>query len=81
MATLTIRNLSEDLVSRLKKTAALHHRSMEQEVRELLQQRFVTRTEAMRRVREHWKSMPSTSVQEVNKWLKRGRKRGLPNGF
>ena len=40
MATLTIRNVPEDVVARLKKVAANKGHSMEQEVRELLRTRF-----------------------------------------
>ncbi len=45
MATLTIRNVPEDVVARLKKVAANKGYSMEQEVRELLRTRFPARDE------------------------------------
>lgn len=36
MATLTVRNLDDDIVTALKERARRHHRSLEAEVRELL---------------------------------------------
>ena len=47
MATLTIRNVPEDVVARLKKVAANKGHSMEQELRELLRTRFPARAEAL----------------------------------
>ena len=38
MATLTIRNIDETLKGNLRQTAALHGRSMEEEVRQILRQ-------------------------------------------
>lgn len=38
MATLTIRNLDDAVVDRLKKRAKAHHRSLEAEVRDLLEE-------------------------------------------
>lgn len=40
MATLVIRNVEDDLHTRLKATAAAHSRSMEEEVRLILRERF-----------------------------------------
>lgn len=46
MATLTIRNLDEKVVKKLKKQAAAHNRSLEAEVRELLKQAAGRKTPA-----------------------------------
>ena len=47
MATLTIRDVPDDVVARLKKVAAHKGYSMEQEVRELLRTRFPARDEVL----------------------------------
>ena len=73
MATLTIRNLSEDLVDRLKEAAARQSRSMEQEVRELLEQRYVPRHEVLRRIHERWEAQPKASAEEIHSWIREGR--------
>jgi plasmid stability protein len=80
MATLTIRNLPDDVVKRLKEVAARNKRSMEQEVRELLQEKYAKRAEILRRIRESWKTLPETSAEEVNRWIKASRRRGLTRG-
>jgi len=80
MATLTIRNLPDDVVKRLKEVAARNKRSMEQEVRELLQERFATRVEVLRRVRERCRSLPKTTAEEVNRWIREGRERNRWHG-
>ena len=69
MATLTIRNVPEDVVARLKKVAANKGHSVEQELRELLRTRFPARAEALERVRENWKNLPPVSVENVDKWI------------
>ena len=73
MATITIRNLSDELIERLKLRAARNGRSMEQEVRELLRERCMTKPEAVQRIRERWKSLPKTSAAEVEAWRSTGR--------
>ncbi|MDD5306421.1 MAG: hypothetical protein PHU25_03790 [Deltaproteobacteria bacterium] len=69
MATLTIRNLPEDLVTRLKRTAARRERSMEQEVRELLFERYATRRALIARIRQRWSELPPSEANEVDAWL------------
>jgi len=74
MATLTIRNLSEDLVERIKDTAGKHGRSMEQEVRELLEQRYASRHQVLERSRKLWSKLPRVDAEEVRSWRERGRR-------
>lgn len=74
MSTLTIRNLPEDLIERVKASAARHGRSMEQELRDLLQSRYPRRSEVIARVRERWKETPSTAADEVARWREEGRR-------
>jgi len=74
MATLTIRNLPTDLVDRLKKVAARNGRSMEQEVRELLLDRYPDRDELWRRIDERRKDLPEATTEQVQAWIDEARK-------
>ncbi len=74
MATITIRNLSEDLLERLKAAARRSGRSMEQEIRVLLEQRYRRKDAVLERMRARWKRLPSTSPKEVKAWREGGRK-------
>ena len=69
MATLTIRNVPDEVVARLKKVAANNGHSMEQELRELLKTKYPSRAEVLDRVRESWKTLPEVSTEEVDKWI------------
>lgn len=73
MATLTIRNLPDDLVDRLKDTAARHGRSMEQEVRLLLEIRYAKRPELLDRIRECWDVAVAPTSDEIQNWRRVGR--------
>ncbi len=75
MATVTIRNLPEKLVNRLKAAAKQRGRSMEQEVRELLQARYAARSEILSRVRKRWETLPETTADEASRWRAEGRRR------
>lgn len=86
MANLTIPNVPESLVERIKSAATEHGRSVEQELRVLLESRFSAKAlkpaaradeakaEAMNRIRERWKDLPETSAEEVQGWLQKGRR-------
>ncbi|MYB49985.1 MAG: hypothetical protein F4X72_12095 [Dehalococcoidia bacterium] len=69
MATLTIRNVPDEVVARLKKVAANKGHSMEQELRDLLKTKYPARAEVLDRVRESWKTLPEVSTEEVDKWI------------
>lgn len=73
MATLTIRNLPDDVVARLKAVARVRGRSMEQEVRSLLESRYAPRKAALSRIRARWPDLPPTSAEEVETWIEEGR--------
>ena len=74
MGTLTIRSLPEEVIQGVKASAKLHQHSMEQDVRELLQQRYGPRTEVLRRIRERWEELPRSGADEVKQWRKKGRR-------
>lgn len=77
MATLTIRNVPDDVVTRLKKVAANKGHSMEQELRELLKTRYPSREAAITSMRESWKTMPPTPREQADKWLEDTRNRQI----
>ena len=57
MSVLTIRNVSEELVKKIKKVAKLHNISMEQEIRNLLNERFIEKINGFgRSLRSHSRS-------------------------
>ena len=73
MATLTIRNLPEDLIDRLKASAKASNRSMEQEVRELLEARYQKKSQLLKSIRESWEELPETPAHKLENWRQEGR--------
>ena len=73
MATLTIRNLSDDLVERIRETAGRGGRSMEGEVRQLLERRYGSRRAILARIDERWRRQPTASAEEIAAWIAEGR--------
>ena len=69
MATLTIRNVPDEVVARLKKVAANKGHSMEQELRELLKTRYPSRAEVLDRVEQRWETLPPVSAEEIDQWI------------
>jgi plasmid stability protein len=74
MGTLTIRNVPDEIIEGVRTSAELHQRSMEQEVRELLQRRYGPRSEVLRRIRARWEALPETDASEVEQWRETGRR-------
>lgn len=73
-ATLTIRNVPLRVVRTLKAIAKRRHRSMEQEVRDLLEEYVGERSAVIKQVEALWagqKRRPTAS--EVEKWIAAGR--------
>ena len=73
MATLTIRNLPDELVERLKLKARAANRSMEQEVRELLEANYPKKRDTIERIRSRWEGLPETHHEEMDNWRNKGR--------
>ncbi|MBW4669384.1 MAG: hypothetical protein KME60_18680 [Cyanomargarita calcarea GSE-NOS-MK-12-04C] len=73
MATITIRNISDELVERIKRLAGQKGISMEQEVRDLLQKRYGQRDEVLARIRQRAKALPIESESQVQTWKSQGR--------
>jgi plasmid stability protein len=74
MGSVTIRNLPEGVVAEIKAAAALHGRSLESELRELLQRRYRSREEVLTLVRERWNELPRVTAKQVDAWIEAGRK-------
>jgi plasmid stability protein len=63
MATITIRGLPDEIVERVKAAAERNRRSMEQELRELIADRYARR------------ELPDLTAEEVDDWIETGRRR------
>ena len=74
MATLTIRNLPEKVVERVKTIAEQNGHSMEKEIRELIQERFAQKGEVLARMKKRWQQRLVPSAKQVNQWIESGRR-------
>jgi antitoxin FitA len=70
---ITIRNLPDTLVKRIKNTAKKHSVSMEQELRELLKSMFMEKNDVLDLIRKRWDNTPAPSASDVKKWRDTGR--------
>jgi len=74
MATLTIRNVAPKVVRALKAQAERNGRSMEQEVREIIEGQVADRTSAINQITHSWEAQKrSPSASEVDAWIREGR--------
>ena len=74
-ATLTIRNVPLRVVRNLKSIAKRRHRSMEQEIRDLLEEYVGERAAVLRQIEGSWESQARRpSAVEVKKWISVGRR-------
>lgn len=74
MPTLTIRNVPPRVVKSLKQLARQHGKSMEQQVREVLEERVGDRLAVLREIRESWKNQTRPiTAEEVDEWIETGR--------
>lgn len=73
MATITIRNVPDEVVDRIKRLAEQKGISMEQEVRNLLQNRYVQRDLVVQRIRQRWETLPVQSASQLQGWKEQGR--------
>jgi plasmid stability protein len=72
--TITVRNVSPKVVQSLKALAKRHNRSMEQEVRELLEGYVVERRAVLEQIEAAWKRQARRpTAEEVDAWLAVGR--------
>lgn len=74
MATLTIRNVRPEIVKSLKSRARSNGRSMEQEVRELLEERFADRRAVLDEIERAWASQTRRpTAEDIDRWIETGR--------
>ncbi len=73
MATLTIRNVPDEVVDRIKSRASQKGISMEQEVRNLLHSRYQQREAVLKRIRQRWDRLPPQSADQIQAWKEKGR--------
>jgi plasmid stability protein len=74
MATITIRNLSPEIVENLKALASRNGRSMEQEAREILAYRLASRSSILDAIQAKWEEYAPPSAQEIQDWITAGRR-------
>lgn len=73
-ATLTIRNVPMRVVRNLRALAKRRSRSMEQEVRELLEQHCAERSSVLKQVQASWmRQARRASAREIEAWILGGR--------
>ncbi len=74
MAVLTIRKVKPSVVRSLKSLARKSRRSMEQEVRELLEGYVAERASVLRRIEAAWATQPRRpTAKQVDRWIGAGR--------
>lgn len=74
-ATLTIRNVPLRVVRNLKSLAKRRHRSMEQEVRDLLEEYVGERAAVLGQIEASWVNQSRRpTATEVEKWISAGKK-------
>jgi plasmid stability protein len=74
MATLTVRNIPEDVLRSLKTLARMNHRSMEEELRRLIESKAMDRLSVLRQVEASWKRQKRpTTRREVERWIRESR--------
>jgi len=74
MSTITIRNVPGKVVQSLKALARRHHRSMEQEVRDLIEGYVVERRAVLDQIEAGWqKQTRRPTATEIESWMGVGR--------
>ncbi|HYM12385.1 MAG TPA: hypothetical protein VEU62_16735 [Bryobacterales bacterium] len=74
MATLTIRNVRPSVVKSLKSLARRNRHSMEQEVRELLEEWVAERRAILEQIEAAWAKQPRRpTAEQVEHWIGAGR--------
>jgi plasmid stability protein len=74
MATLTIRNVPARVVRSLKALAKRRNTSMEQEIRELLEEYAMERSSVLEQIEASWaRQSRRPSAKEIDSWIDAGR--------
>ena len=71
MATITVRNIPEEVITLIKNRARRNKRSMEQEIRTILSEVVLDRERATKRIESLWQQQKRPiSKEEVDAWLR-----------
>ncbi len=73
MANLTIRSVPEAVVARVKTAAQRNGRSMEQELRHLLETTYADKESTLTRMRALWPRTTEVTPEDVREWRDAGR--------
>lgn len=74
MATLTIRNVPARVVRSLKALAKRRNTSMEQEIRDLLEEYAMERSSVLKQIEASWaRQTRRPSAAEIDSWINAGR--------
>ena len=72
MATITVRNIPEEVITMIKNRARRNKRSMEQEIRTILSEVVLDRERAMKRIESlRQQQKRPISKEEVDAWLRK----------
>ncbi|MDL2274639.1 hypothetical protein LJC22_00745 [Desulfosarcina sp. OttesenSCG-928-G10] len=75
MPTLTIHNVSSEMLDRLRDRATRQGRSLEQEVKEMLNYHLISRSELIDTIMAQWHQLPDPpSAKTVADWILAGRR-------
>ena len=75
MATVTIRNVPDEVLARLKELARANHRSMEEELRRLLAERAMDRMSVLEQIEAAYgRQRRPTQADEVDRWIRESRR-------
>ena len=75
MANLTIRNVRPAVVTSLKSLARRNRRSMEQEVRELLEEYVAERHSILEQIERAWERQSRRpTAKQIDRWIRAGRR-------
>lgn len=75
MASLTVRNIPDRVLQRIKQLAKGHGHSMEQEVRQILLEKSESRSDLFERIQHRAERLPSPTAGEVDAWMTEARNR------
>lgn len=77
MATITVRNLPDRVVKALKAKAKLNGKSMEQQVREILEANALDRKVILKKIEEEiWPQIKNPPTkEEIDSWIREARER------
>ena len=73
MTTLTIKDVPDSVVARIEDSAAKRGRTLEQEIRDLLQERYAQDKDVFVRIKKRWSKINSPCAEKIQSWREIGR--------